>query len=252
MHALTHLPSPNLEQGLRTHVTGQSIDYDLAVQQHSAYCRLLRDCGVTVRTLATHPELPDGVFIEDTAVVLEAVAILATMGTAARRAELAGIEPELRKYRPLQRLELPARLEGGDILRVGRALLVGLSARTDKAGVQALAEIVEPLAYRVLPVRVPGCLHLKTACTALPDGTLLVNPAWINPADLGGYELLPVPETEPWGANVLLVGNCVCVAAEHELTAGMLQRRGFELRTVPLSEFAKAEGGMTCLSLLFD
>jgi dimethylargininase len=252
MLALTHRPAPNLESGQRTHVARVPIDYGLAVRQHAAYCQALRDNGATVRVLDVNGGLPDATFIEDAAVVLDEVAVLASMGTAARRDEPARIEAELSKHRPLYRIELPATLEGGDVLRVGRVLLVGMSARTDAAGAGALEAIARPHGYRVVPVPLRGCLHLKTACTALPDGTLLVNPGWVDLPCLRGFETVCVPEGEPWAANTLPVGGAVCLAAGHERTADLLSRRGFAVRVIDLSEFAKAEGGVTCLSLLLN
>ena len=252
MLALTHVPSPCLDLGQRTHIARLSIDYDRAVQQHGEYCRMLRDCGAEVRTLDVNRDLPDSTFIEDTAIVLDEVAVLASMGTEARRREPAGIEPELRKYRTLHRVEPPATIEGGDVLPVGRTLLVGLSSRTTPAGVQAFEAIVKRYGYCVLPVGVGRCLHLKTACTVLPDDRLLVNPSWLDWQCLDGFEKIPVARDEPWAANTLRVGNAVCIAAEHVRTANLLRDCGFDVRTVPLSEFAKAEGGVTCLSLVFN
>src|SRR5690242_11625567 len=137
MLALTHVPSPNMDHGQRTHVARVSIDYDLAVQQHQAYCRMLRACGAEVRTLDINRSLPDSTFIEDTAIVLDEVIVLASMGTETRRGELPGVEAELTKYRELHRIEPPHAVEGGDVLRVGRTLLVGISSRTSRDGVQA-------------------------------------------------------------------------------------------------------------------
>ena len=251
MLALTHVPSPNLDRGQRTHVARVSIDYHLAVWQHGEYCRMLRTCGAEVHTLKVNQNLPDSTFIEDTAVVLDEVAVLASLGTDARRGELPGIEPELSRYRTVHRMPATASLEGGDVLRIGRTLLVGLSSRTTAAGVQALEAIVTRYGYRVLPVPVGHSLHLKTACTALPDGSLLVNPAWLDLETLQGFEQVHIPADEPWAANTLLVGSTVCLAAEHVQTADVLRWRGFDVRTTPLSEFAKAEGGVTCLVLLF-
>jgi dimethylargininase len=251
MLALTHVPSPHLGHGLRTHLARVALDHDRAVQQHGEYCRLLQDCGATVRVLDVNRDLPDSTFIEDTAIVLDEVAVLASMGAAARRDEPAGVEPELAKYRELRRLEPPGTIEGGDVLCVGRTLLVGVSCRTSPAGVDAFEAIVRHYGYRVVPVAVGRCLHLKTACTALPDGSLLVNPSWLDGRALGGFKQVQVPEDEPWAANTLLVGGAVCLAAEHVQTAALLRHRGLHVRTVPLSEFAKAEGGITCLSLLF-
>jgi dimethylargininase len=250
MLALTHAPSPDMDRGQRTHVARVAVDYPLAVEQHRQYCELLRDCGAGVRVLDVNRHLPDSTFIEDTAVVLDEVAVLASMGAEARRGEVAGVAPELSKYRELDRVEAPATLEGGDVLRVGRTLLVGVSCRTNPAGVRAFESAVRRYGYRVLPVAVRGCLHLKTACTALPDGSLLVNPSWLDPGALHGFEAVPVPGDEPWGANTLPLGGAVCLPAGQVQTAGLLRQRGFAVRTVDLSEFAKAEGGVTCLSLL--
>ncbi len=251
MIALTHVPSPNLEQGQRTYVGRVPIDLALAGRQHEAYCRMLRDCGAAVRTLDVNRELPDSVFIEDTAVVLDEVAVLASMGAPARRAEPAAVEPELWKYREVQRIELPATLDGGDVLRVGRKLLVGLSSRTNRAGAEALQAVTRRFGYEVTPVPVRRCLHLKSAVGALPDGRLLVNPDWLDAKALGGIDRVRVPAEEPDGANVVVVGTTVCLPAAHSRTADLVRGFGFEVRKVDLSEFAKAEGCVTCLSLLF-
>ncbi len=250
MLAITHVPSPQLDQGQRTYVAQTSIDYGRAVRQHQEYCRLLRQYGADVCTLEVNQHLPDCVFVEDTAIVLDEVAVLASMGTASRQPEPAGIESELRKYREIERVEAPATLEGGDVLRVGRTLLVGLSSRTNAAGVKALEAIVRRYGYEVVPVPVRQCLHLKTACTALPDRSLLVNPAWVDARALREFEWVPIPEEEPWAANTALVGKAVWVAAGLVRTTDLIRQRGFEVQTIDLSEFAKAEGGVTCLSIL--
>jgi dimethylargininase len=250
MLALTHVPSPRMASCQLTYLARAPIDHALALRQHEEYCRTLRDCGARVRTLAVNRDLPDCAFIEDTGVVLDEVAVLASMGTAARRPEPAGIEPELRRLREVFRIEPPATLEGGDVLPVGRALLVGVSSRTNAAGVSALAAVARRHGYAVVPVPVRGCLHLKTACTALDDRRLLVNPAWLAVEELRGFELVGVPEEEPWGANAVRVGTSLCLAAAHVRTAGLVRGLGFDVRVVDLSEFAKAEGGVTCLSIL--
>lgn len=251
MHAIMHQPSLYLEKCQRTYVEHAAIDFGRACRQHEDYCCALAAAGATVQTLNVNCDLPDSVFVEDTAIVLDEIAILASMGAESRRAEPVGMERELRKYRDVQRIEAPARIEGGDVLRVGRTLFVGLSSRTNAAGVNALDALVRRFGYRVTAVPVRGCLHLKTACTALPDRTLLVNPAWLDVQALHGYARLCVPDEEPWAANVALVGDVVCTAADHVRTADLIRKRGFYVTTVDISEFAKAEGGVTCLSILF-
>src|SRR5262249_16234687 len=158
---------------------------------------------------------PDCVFVEDTAIVLDEVAVLSSMGVESRRAEPAGIELELRKYREIDRVQRPATIEGGDGLRVGRELLVGLSSRTNPAGANGLGALARRYGYELVPVPVWDCLHLKTACTVLPDRSLLTNPAWMDVRAVRGFELISIPESEPWAANVAVVGNDVCASIHH-------------------------------------
>src|SRR5262245_23479237 len=168
MIALTHIPSPNLQACERTYVPHATIDHALALQQHAAYCEALRRCRAKVVTLDVNGNLPDATFIEDTAIVVDEVAVPCSMGTASRRDEPLAIAPILREYRQVERIEPPATIEGGDVLRLGRTLLVGQSSRTNAAGIALLAAIVGRHGYQVESVPVRGCLHLKTACTALP------------------------------------------------------------------------------------
>ena len=175
---------------------------------------MLRQCGARV-TLDVNRDLPDSVFIEDTAIVLDEVAVLASTGRAVARAEPAGIEPAVRRYRPVERVESPATLEGGDVLRVGRTLLVGLSSRTNAAGADALRAVAGRFGYAVRPVPVRRCLHLKSACAALPDGRLLINADWLDVTAMREFGLVRVPEEEPHAANAALVGGRVCLSAAH-------------------------------------
>jgi dimethylargininase len=252
MLALTHVPSPHINDAERTFVEWKAIDYDRALRQHVEYCRMLHSCGLSVRTLDVNRHLPDCVFIEDTAVVLDEVAALGSMGAESRRQEPAGVEPILKEYRLIRHLDPNATLEGGDVLQIGRTLLVGISSRTSPAGIQSLEIIVRPFGYRVIPVPVHRCLHLKSACTALPDGTLLVNPDWLEIQTLRDFSFVRVPEEEPSAADILPIGERVCVPAENERTADLIRQRGFEVETVELCEFAKADGGVTCLSLILN
>lgn len=250
MLALVHAPSQQLAAGQRTHVGREPIEFGLAQSQHAAYRQTLASCGLTVRLLDVNADAPDGVFLEDTAIVLDEIAILCSMGTEARRREPLAIEPILRECREVRRIDRPATIEGGDVLRIERTLLVGLSSRTNPAAVAALAGLVEPLGFRVTAIPVVGCLHLKTACTALPDGRLLVNRKWIEISALRNYDCIDVPADEPWAANTLPIGQRVILPAAHRQTADLLARLGFEPVPVELSEFAKAEGGVTCLTLV--
>jgi dimethylargininase len=250
--ALTHIPSPQMQACELTYVSPAPIDIELAAQQHVQYCQTLRELGAGVVTLSDNRHLPDCTFIEDTAVALDEVAIITPMGTESRRTEPRAIATELAKYRQLVSIAPPAKLEGGDVLRIGRTLLVGQSSRSNNAGIAALTEAVRRWDYRVIAVPVHGCLHLKTACTALPDGRLLANRGWFDSDPIREFKILDVPSEEPFGANVALVGSRVLMSATHVRTADLLSRNGFQLRTIAISEFEKAEGGVTCLSILLN
>jgi dimethylargininase len=195
--------------------------------------------------------LPDGVFVEDPAVVLDEIAVV-TSPVPSRRAERSAVEAALEPFRPLVRLPAEAHLEGGDVLRVGRTLYVGLSARTNVAGARALDDIVRPHGYTTVPIRVVGCLHLKTACCAVDDETVLVNRAWIDVSSLSGVRLMDVPAGEPFGANVLRLPGFVLVSAAFPATAEVVSCLGHQVVTLDVSELHKAESGLTCMSLLFD
>ena len=250
--AITREPARSLERCELSYVERRAIDAGRAAAQHREYRRALGECGARVVALPAAEELPDSVFVEDTAVVLDELAILASPGVASRRAEVPLVEAELARHRRLVRVELPATLEGGDVLRVGRRLFVGLTPRTNRAGVEALRALSAPYGYEVVPVVPRGCLHLKTACTAVGDGTILLNPEWVDPAHFREYERLAVHPSEPWAANTARVGLHLLVGAAFPRTAELLTRRSLAVRPVDVSEFAKAEGGLTCMSLILD
>lgn len=250
--ALTREPARDMSACELTHVERQPIDAVRAAEQHRAYRRALEECGARVVALPAMDEQPDSVFVEDTAIVLDELAVITSPGVRSRRAEVQAIEPEIARLRPVARISPPATIEGGDVLRVGRKIYVGLSPRTNHEGVATLRSLVAPHGYEVLTVELRGCLHLKSGCTAIDDETILANPEWIDAVAFRDYAVVPVHAAEPWAANTLRVGATVCVGAAFPLTAEMLSRRGYAVRAVEVSEFAKAEGGLTCMSLLFN
>jgi dimethylargininase len=242
---------PTLADGERSFVQRDPLDLDLAVAQHAAYADLLRALGLEVVELATDPALPDCCFVEDVAVVLDEVALLTMPGAVSRRREIPAAEPALAPFRSLERTALPATIEGGDVLRMGRTLFVGRSARTNEAGIARLAAVAEPLGYRVRTVTVTGCLHLKSAVTALDDERLLANPQWVDLSPFAGMGVVQVDADEPGAANVLRVGGLVVAHPGFPRTLDRVDALGYAIRPLDVSEFVKAEAALTCKSLLF-
>lgn len=247
--ALVREVSPRLADAELTHLVRVAVDVERAVAQHDAYCHLLDELGLGVVVAPAAPEHPDGVFVEDALVVVDDLGITTRPGASSRRDEVATVAPLLGDLGLRSAaIEAPATLDGGDVLQVGATVYVGRSSRTDDDAIEQLRALVAELGREVVPVDVPGALHLKTAVTALPDGTLLAVPDWVDTAAFGDREVVAV--TEPAGADVLLVGEVVVVSASAPATAALVADRGFEVRTVAIDEFEKAEAGVTCLSVL--
>lgn len=250
--ALTREPSSSLAAGERTFRAHEPIDIDAARAQHRAYRDALTECGAHVIVLQAVEHLPDAVFVEDVAIVLDEIAILLPMGVGSRAEEPERIVSDLRLWREVVRLPEGTRAEGGDVVRLDRTLYVGRTGRSDDAGIAALAAATAGLGYQVVPVEVAGCLHLKSACTALDDETVLANPEWVDASAIAGARVIETPAGEPWGANAVRAGGSVLVQAGCPRTADRVANAGFDVRPVDVSELAKAEGSLTCLSLLFD
>ncbi len=194
--------------------------------------------------------MPDAVFVEDTAIVLDEVAVITRPGAASRRPETASIARALEPYRELRFIEAPATIDGGDVLHVGRALFVGLTSRSSKEGIAQLRELVAPFGYSVTGVPVTGCLHLKTAVTQIAPDALLINPAYVDPGAFN-MQYIEVDPSEPFGGNAVLINEKVIYPAAFPRTRRRMEQAGISVRTVDASELAKAEGGVTCCSLLF-
>ena len=249
--AITRAVSPSMETCELTHFERQPIDIARARKQHAAYEACLRELGVNVISLPAEADYPDAVFVEDPAVVLDEVAVIARMGAESRRGEAASLAAELQKHRSLSWMKEPATLDGGDVMRGNRTWYAGLSARTNAAGIQQLAREAERFGYRVQPVAVRGCLHLKSGVSWLGDDTVLIHRPWIDAAAFTGLRLLDAPQGEQWGANVLVIGNTAVVADGFPRTAELIASIGRVVRVLDNSEIRKAEGALTCCSLIF-
>lgn len=249
-HALTRPTGPELARCELTHVEREPIDIDTALRQHDLYLQILRDLGVDVIELPRLERHPDAVFVEDTVLVLDEVAVLLRPGVASRLGEVASVAEALRPHRDLVEISAPATIDGGDLIVLDRTILVGATSRTDPLGAQALASAVEPFGYSVQTVPVTGCLHLKSAATALDPETLIVFPAWVDTSGVHA-RILEADPAEPEGANVVEVAGTLVTDVRATATADLLYDNGYSIIATEVSEFAKAEGALTCKSVLF-
>jgi dimethylargininase len=249
--AITRAVSPALERCELSFIPRQPIDLARAVEQHHAYERLLADLGARVISLPAEPDLPDSMFVEDPALVLDELAVIFPLGTEARRSEAPSIARALQPFRKLEYVQLPGMVEGGDILRLGRQLFVGLTARSNSDGIAQLSRIVGPHGYRVIGVPCPGCLHLKSAVTALDKYTLLANRTWFDWSLFSGFDWVDVDPAEPHAGNALVLAGNVIFPASFPRTRARIEGRGFRVATLDIAELQKAESGLTCSSLIF-
>ena len=250
--AITRQVSPEIGRCELSYLEREPIDAGLAERQHLAYERCLADLGCAVTSLPPEPALPDSVFVEDTAIVLDGLAVITFPGAASRRAETASVAAALAPWRPLFHFGAQGTLDGGDVLVVGRRIFVGRSLRSDEAGYVQLRDLLAPRGYTVAAVAMHGCLHLKSAVTAVTADLLLVNPAWVDGSAFAGLGILEVDPSEPHAANALRIGEVVVFPAAFERTRRRLEGAGVGVATVDVSELAKAEGAVTCCSLVFE
>jgi dimethylargininase len=234
-----------------THLSRVPIDHARATEQHVAYERALAGSGCRVERLPDLPDLPDSVFVEDAAVVLDELAIIARPGAESRRAEVPSVAEALRAYREVAIIEPPGTLDGGDVLAAGRRIYMGASGRTNVDAARQLAALLGPRGYTVTPVPVRGCLHLKSAVTFAAAETLVVNPRWVDETVFDGFEIIHVDPAEPKAANVLRAGDVTFCASAYPRTRARLADRGIATEALDATEVAKAEGALTCCSLIF-
>lgn len=250
--AITRKVSSALANCELSFIPRQAIDMEKARAQHHAYEELLGRLSARVISLPEEPELPDSMFVEDPAIVLDEIAVMCPLGTETRRKEAPSLAAALEKYRTLAYVKQPGMLEGGDVLRVEKKVFVGLTKRSNPEGIRQLAVIVEKFGYDVTAVPVTGCLHLKSAVTYLDRNTMLANREWFDPKRLTGFEWVDVDPTEPHAGNALALGDSVIFPASFPKTRERIEARGFKVQSLDISELQKAESGLTCSSLIFE
>ena len=270
--AITRQVSPSINRCELTYHAKEPIDVAKAITQHEAYEECLRSLGVRVVSLAAEPDLPDAVFVEDAAIVVDEVAVIPVMGAASRAPETESLARVLSIYRPLKFMESPATLDGGDVMRIGRRIFVGASSRTNAEGIAQLRASLAQVDYEVIAVDVKQCLHLKSGCSYVGANSILVNRELVDVTQLAGFDLIDVPALEPGAANVLLIEDVIDDAKESVIagaaepavkdvvivpsafpqTISLLEARGFNVKAIDVSEFQKAEGGVTCKSVILN
>ena len=250
--AITRAVSTGMVHCELTFVARQPINLAKAQQQHRAYEQTLEKLGARVISLPAEPDLPDSMFVEDPAIVLDELAVILPLGTKSRRPEAATLAQALSQFRILKQVVAPGALEGGDVLRIGRTLFVGLSSRTNVQGIAQLKALLEPHGYQIVSVLVNGCLHLKSAVTHLGANTLLANREWFDSKCFGAFEWIDVAAEEPHAANALALSDTVIFPASFPRTLELIKSQDFLVAPLDISELQKAESGLTCSSLLFE
>jgi dimethylargininase len=248
--ALTRNVTPAIVNCELTHLAREPIDYARAVAQHQEYERLLAELGCRILTIPAEPTQADAVFIEDTAIVVDHLAVITRPGAESRRGEIEPVAATLQQHRTLSYIRAPGTLDGGDVLRAGRQVFVGQTSRTNQQGISQLRDVLAPAGYSVTGVPVRGCLHLKSAATEAADGVLLINPLWTDRKSFPGFEFIEVDPGEPHAANVLRLGEVLLHGADYPGTRARLEAGRLKVYPVDLSELAKAEGAVTCCSLI--
>ena len=249
--AITREVSRSIVNCELTHLARTPIDVNRAREQHAQYESALKHLDVAVLSLPEEPTLADSVFVEDTALVLDECAIITRPGADSRKPETESITKILAPYRKLFFIEAPARVDGGDILRVGKKIYVGLSTRSDTNAIEQMQDFLAPFGYEVNAVMVTGCLHLKSAVTQVAKDTLLINPKWVDRNLFSGMKFIEIDPSEPYAANAVLIGDAIIYPTSFPKTQKKLEQAGIKMVTVDADELAKAEGAVTCCSLIF-
>ncbi|HET9588114.1 MAG TPA: arginine deiminase family protein [Anaerolineales bacterium] len=248
--AITREVSPRFDECEITHIDRSPINLEIAHAQHREYIQALKALGCEVIELPAETDLPDSVFVEDTAFILPEAAVITRPGAASRRPETDSIARALEPYRNLLFIREPATVDGGDVLVLGKDIFVGMSTRSSRAAVDQMNELLAGFGYSAHPVEMHDCLHLKTAVTRVDERTLLINPSWLESRHFAGFDCIEIDPAEPFAANCLPVNGEIIFPAVFPKTLARLAARGYKVRDVQVDELAKAEGAVTCCSLM--
>ncbi len=248
--AITRKISPRFNECEVTHIERTPIDLDIARAQHHEYVNALASLDCQVIELNEEPDLPDSVFVEDTAFILPEVAVITRPGADSRKPETKSIIRALSPHRPLVHVTEPATVDGGDVLVLGKNIYIGISTRSNAEAIRQLQNLLDKYGYTVTAVEMHDCLHLKTALTRVDEKTLLINPNWVDTSHFKGFDWIEVDPSEPFAANCLPVGKAIIYPTTFPKTRQKLEEKGYITFTVNVDELAKAEGAVTCCSLI--
>lgn len=247
--AIVRPPAASFIRALSNHPERNSIDFPQALEQHGAYTQALKQRGLQVITLDPQEAYPDSVFVEDTAIILEDGALICSMKAETRRGETQTVRTAIEPYRPVEFFPASCTIDGGDVLDTGDTLYVGLSGRTDRKAVEFLATKTQK---KVVAVPVLSGLHLKSSVSYLGGNLLVIYPPAVDASCFKQHEWIEVEEQEVYAANCLAIGKTVLMAERYPLLSEQIEAKGFNVVTLPMSEFEKADGGVTCLSLIIS
>jgi dimethylargininase len=250
--AITRKISPRFNECEITHIERTPIDLEIAYAQHQKYVNALAEVGCQIIELPAEEDLPDSVFVEDTAFILPEVAVITRPGADSRKPETESIIHTLSPYRALVHITEPATLDGGDVLVLGKNIYVGSSTRSNAASIRQLQELLDNYGYTVTGVEMHDCLHLKSAVTQVDEKTLLINPKWVANFYFKDLDWIIVDPSEPFAANCLPVNNQIIYPTAFPITFAKLEARGYKVKAVSVDELAKAEGAVTCCSLIIS
>lgn len=250
--AITRQVSPRFDECEITHIERSPIDLDLARRQHALYVNALKQLGCNVIELPAEADLPDSVFVEDAAFILPEAAVITRPGADSRKPETESIIRALSPHLDLVQVCAPATVDGGDVLVLGKNIYVGLSTRSNQEAIDQINDLLQGYGYIARGVKTRGCLHLKSAVTRLDDRTLLINKDWVDPVHFADFDLIEVDPSEPYAANCLPIGAAIIFPAAFPKTLARLEVREYKITPVDVSELAKAEGAVTCCSLIIQ
>ena len=250
--AITREISPRFNECEITHIDRTPIDLDIARTQHREYVNTLKKLGCDVMELPAEADLPDSVFVEDTAFILPEVAVITRPGADSRKPEVESIIRALSPHKELIRVHEPATVDGGDVLVMGKNIFIGQSTRSNKDAISQLNGLLGKYGYIVTGVELHDCLHLKSAVSRVDDKTLLINKNWVDTHHFEKYELVEIDPSEPYAANCLPIGDSIIYPTSFPKTQARLEERGFKIVNVEVDELAKAEGAVTCCSLVIE